>query len=1230
MKNLIAFLAFLSSPLAWAQVTIPYTFSPGQTISSSYVNADFSAVANEINTHENATNPHQTTLAQVLALGNSTGAYSLNLNLNQLLNAEVENLSADPSPGSAGRVFINTTTHLLKFDDGTNIQTVGGSGSNNLSSVLNSGNSAGSYNLDMNANQILNLRVENRTSDPSATAGRIYYRTDTTSLKVCSGASCTSVGGSQGLSSVLGVSNSAGSTNLDFNSNQAKNMVLDSLSSDPGSPTAGQVWYNTTSHIPKFYNGTSSLAVGNTNTLAQTVALGNTTGGDVDFGGNKALNLVVFNNNGSPGTGTGGFIWYDTGTSSLNFETSGSNRRVATLDGTETLTGKSISGGSNTLTSIPDGALSGNVELLTGVQTVSGKKTYSSAPVISKIKTLTGTTLGHTIPDGLADDTFVLASATQSLSGKTFAGLTMSGNADFAEFQATHFRVENLSSVPGSAANSGRVIYSSGDGLLHYDDGSTWRTLGINTSNLTSALAAGNSAGPYNIDFNLNQALNLVMEKKSSNPTPSTAGRLYYNTTTPIPMYDTGAAVIALADVSSAQSFSNKTLVAPTISGTVNLSGLTASQAVFTDSSKNLVSNAISGTGSVAMTASPAFTGAPSVGTTTAINPISSTPNLRLYGISPLALYPTATNTAFAMYNTDFDPTNAGSALAMGFSANTGAAAVNINSYGAGVSGGGSIKFQTTGGAATFGGTVGITGIATFTVAPVLSSTTASQALFTDASKNVVSNAITGSGNVVMSTSPTVTGMTANGVTAMTSATHTGTSTASAFVTNSANPPSLGILRMASGDSYAWRNNANSADLLFGKNTSDQLTWSGTAFLSASGVLLAAGFPALTGDITTSAGALATTLASSISGAKTFSTSLQSPAFITNTANPAAAGVLRLANTEAINWRNNANGADVSLAKNTSDQLSYGGTAFLSSAGVLLAAGEPAHTGDVTNSAGSLALSIAATTNATLTTISTLVSLGTITTGVWNAGAVTSSGTIKTSGTTDSTSPTTGSLQSAGGLGVAKSIFVGNSSNRGQITIQGTSGSDPLFYLDDTNATGGKKWLITNGNANAGWLTFRQDTDAHNYMSVDGTGTLYLPGLASSSSTTTGTLCWTTSTGLVNVDTTTTCLLSGRQYKEQIQPLVETDGLTAVMKMNPVSYQLKAQYNPAHLGRQVGFIADEMAAIDNRLVSYDESGVAHAVRYQQMAALLVKAIQQQQGQITALQTALADLRGRVK
>jgi hypothetical protein len=48
---------------------------------------------------------------------------------------------------------------------------------------------------------------------------------------------------------------------------------------------------------------------------------------------------------------------------------------------------------------------------------------------------------------------------------------------------------------------------------------------------------------------------------------------------------------------------------------------------------------------------------------------------------------------------------------------------------------------------------------------------------------------------------------------------------------------------------------------------------------------------------------------------------VQSPAFETETANPAQSGIFRLADGDAIAWRNHANSADVSLSKNSSDQL---------------------------------------------------------------------------------------------------------------------------------------------------------------------------------------------------------------------------------------------------------------------------------------------------------------------
>ena len=61
-------------------------------------------------------------------------------------------------------------------------------------------------------------------------------------------------------------------------------------------------------------------------------------------------------------------------------------------------------------------------------------------------------------------------------------------------------------------------------------------------------------------------------------------------------------------------------------------------------------------------------------------------------------------------------------------------------------------------GNALIAGTLGVTGVTTLTAQPILSSLTASRAVFTDASKGLVSNALTGTGNVVMSDSPTLTG----------------------------------------------------------------------------------------------------------------------------------------------------------------------------------------------------------------------------------------------------------------------------------------------------------------------------------------------------------------------------------------------------------------------------------------------------------------------------------------
>jgi hypothetical protein len=117
---------------------------------------------------------------------------------------------------------------------------------------------------------------------------------------------------------------------------------------------------------------------------------------------------------------------------------------------------------------------------------------------------------------------------------------------------------------------------------------------------------------------------------------------------------------------------------------------------------------------------------------------------------------------------------------------------------------------------------------------------------------------------------------------------HGGGGTSALLISGTANPAATGVVRLAKADALSFRNNANSADLALAINGSDALTFNGSAIGAGGGA-----------------------------------------PFITNTATPAAAGIVRLANVDTVNWRNNANSADRALGVNTSDQLTMGGVPII-------------------------------------------------------------------------------------------------------------------------------------------------------------------------------------------------------------------------------------------------------------------------------------------------------------
>lgn len=133
------------------------------------------------------------------------------------------------------------------------------------------------------------------------------------------------------------------------------------------------------------------------------------------------------------------------------------------------------------------------------------------------------------------------------------------------------------------------------------------------------------------------------------------------------------------------------------------------------------------------------------------------------------------------------------------------------------------------------------------------------------------------------------------------------------------------MIRLANTDVIAWRNQANSGDAILAVNTTDQLTYRGVVIATGSGnVTSITGTAnqviasAATGDITLS-------LPQSISASSSV-TFLQVKAtdFVTAFSNPASTGIVRLANTDSIVWRNSGNSSDIGFSLNSSNNFTFG------------------------------------------------------------------------------------------------------------------------------------------------------------------------------------------------------------------------------------------------------------------------------------------------------------------
>lgn len=123
-------------------------------------------------------------------------------------------------------------------------------------------------------------------------------------------------------------------------------------------------------------------------------------------------------------------------------------------------------------------------------------------------------------------------------------------------------------------------------------------------------------------------------------------------------------------------------------------------------------------------------------------------------------------------------------------------------------------------------------------------------------------------------------------------------------------------------------------------------------------------------------------------------------------------------------------------------------------------------------------------------------------------------------------------------------------------------------------------------------------------------GQIAVTSMTQTSAAQSGTMCYNTSGGAINYDATLGCLTSSGMFKRDISTLGGYDALDMTMALRPVSFRRKVEFggdvDPAY---QVGFVAEEVANIDERLIGRGPDGKVRGVRYQQLTAVLAGAIQ---------------------
>jgi hypothetical protein len=173
----------------------------------------------------------------------------------------------------------------------------------------------------------------------------------------------------------------------------------------------------------------------------------------------------------------------------------------------------------------------------------------------------------------------------------------------------------------------------------------------------------------------------------------------------------------------------------------------------------------------------------------------------------------------------------------------------------------------------------------------------------------------------------------------------------------------------------------------------------------------------------------------------------------------------------------------------------------------------------------------------------------------------------------------------------------GNSGDR--ISIE--SNGDAQICIDANNNMTGKNFIVY-GNGN--------NINGTELLKLNENGFINIPGIYSNT-TALGSNVYVNSNGGLFRTT------SSKRYKKSIKPL-PLEKAKRVLDMKPVSYKSKSEHDNSDY-TYYGLIAEDLAELDPRLVTFDEEGKPDGVQYDRVVPMLVGMIQDLNSRLTKLE-----------